>query len=71
LSTKIHALVDALANPVGFFLTGGEAHNLVGADHLLPMMQAKAFDANEQVIDPLTAAGKTVVIRSKANRQII
>jgi transposase len=71
LSTKIHALVDALGNPVGFFLTGGEAHNLVGADHLLPMMQAKAFDANEQVIDPLTAAGKTVVIRSKANRQII
>jgi hypothetical protein len=34
-------------------------------------MQAKAFDANQQVIDPLTAAGKTVVIPPKANRQII
>ena len=33
LSTKIHALVDALGNPIGFFLTGGEAHDLVGADH--------------------------------------
>jgi len=64
LSTKIHALVDALGNPVNFFLTGGEAHDLVGADHLLPSMQAdtliadKAFDADERVIAPLAAAGK-------------
>jgi transposase len=68
LSTKIHALADALGNPVNFFLTGGEAHGLVGADHLLPSMQAdtliadKAFDADERVIMPLAAAGKTVVI---------
>ena len=52
MSTKIHTLVDALGNPVGFFLTGGQAHDLVGADHLLPSMQAealiadKAFDAD-------------------------
>jgi hypothetical protein len=45
-------LVDALSNPVGFHLTGGEAHDLVGTDHLLPDMQAetliadKAFDAD-------------------------
>jgi hypothetical protein len=36
LSTKIHALVDALGNPIGFFLTGGEAHDLVGADTCCP-----------------------------------
>ena len=65
MSTKIHTLVDALGNPVGFHLTGGEAHDLVGADHLLPEMQAdtliadKAFDADERVIEPLAAAGKT------------
>jgi len=76
LSTKIHALVDALGNPVDLFLTGGEAHDLVGADHLLPGMQAdtlladKAFDADERVIKPLAAAGKIAVIPSKANRQI-
>jgi transposase len=76
LSTKIHALVDALGNPVGFFLTGGEAHDLVGADHLLPDMQAdtliadKAFDAEERVLQPLAAAGKTAVIPPKANRQV-
>jgi transposase len=69
-------LVDALGNPVGFFLTGGEAHDLVGADHLLPDMQAetliadKAFDADERVIAPLAAAGKTAVIPPKANRKL-
>jgi transposase len=77
LSTKIHALVDALGNPVSFFLTGGEAHDLIGADHLLPTMQAdtliadKAFDADERVIAPLAAAGKTAVIPPKANRSLL
>jgi transposase len=75
LSTKIHALVDALGNPIGFFLTGGEAHDLAGADQLLPDMQAemliadKAFDADERVIEPLAAAGKTVVIPPRSNRR--
>jgi transposase len=65
LSTKIHALVDALGNPIDFFLTGGEAHDLAGADHLLPTMAAdtliadKAFNADERVPEPLAAAGKT------------
>jgi transposase len=75
LSTKIHTLVDALGNPIGFHLTGGEAHDLVGADELLPDMAAnmlladKAFDADKRVIKPLTAVGKTAVIPSKANRK--
>src|SRR6266436_3004326 len=64
LSTKIHAMVDALGNPTAFFLTAGQAHDLEGADALLPHMQAetlladKAFDADQRVIDPLRAAGK-------------
>ena len=75
LSTKIQTVVDALGNPVGFLLTGGEAHDLVGADHLLPEMQAdmliadKAFDADERVLAPLAAAGKAVVIPPRANRR--
>ena len=32
LSTKIHALVDALGNPLRFLLTPGQAHDLIGAD---------------------------------------
>jgi transposase len=76
LSTKIHALVDALGNPLAFFLTPGQAHDLQGADALLPQMQAdtlladKAFDADERVIEPLLAAGKTPVIPSKSSRKI-
>jgi transposase len=75
LSTKIHTLVDALGNPLGFFLSRGQAHDLQGADALVPHMQAdtlladKAFDADERLIKPLLAAGKTVVIPPKSNRK--
>jgi transposase len=75
LSTKIHTLVDALGNPLGFFLTGGQAHDLDGADHLLPTMEAdlliadKAFDADRRVLTPLAAAGKTAVIPPKMRRR--
>ncbi|MGH7050732.1 MAG: transposase [Acetobacteraceae bacterium] len=54
-------MVDALGNPLGFLLTGGEAHDLAGADHFLPGMQAdmliadKGFDADERVLRPLAA----------------
>jgi len=76
LSTKIHAMVDALGNPVSFFLTGSQAHDLAGADHLLPGMETgtliadKAFDADERVLEPLAQAGKAAVIPSKANRRV-
>jgi transposase len=40
LSTEIHALVDALGNPLAFLLTAGQAHDLEGADALLPQMKA-------------------------------
>ncbi len=69
-------MVDALGNPIGFLLTGGQVHDLVGADHFLPSMQAgmliadKAFDARDRVIQPLAAAGKTAVIPPKANRRL-
>ncbi len=75
MSTKIHTLVDALGNPIGFHLTGGQAHDLVGADHLLPGMEAdaliadKAFDADARVRAPLAAAGKGAVIPPKSNRR--
>jgi len=69
-------MVDALGNPLGFFLTGGQAHDLAGADQLLPDMKAdmliadKAFDADKRVLDPLAAAGKEAVIPPKANRRV-
>jgi transposase len=69
-------MVDALGNPIAFFLTPGQAHDLEGADALLPQMQAgalladKAFDADERVIEPLLAAGKKLVIPPKSNRKV-
>ena len=67
--------MDALGNPTGFCLTGGDAHDLVGADHLLPQVQAdtvlgdKGYDADERVIQPLQAAGKTAVIPPRKGRK--
>lgn len=75
MSTKIHATVDALGNPTGFHLTPGQAHDLEGADALLPAVEAgtviadKAFDADERVIAPLAAAGKSAVIPPKSSRK--
>jgi transposase len=74
-TTKIHATVDALGNPTGFALTPGQAHDLEGADALLPGIRAdaviadKAFDAEERVLGPLARAGKAAVIPPKANRK--
>ena len=55
---------------------GRLAHDLQGADALLPDMAAevlladKAFDADQRVIDPLLARGKSFVIPPKSNRKI-
>jgi len=76
LSTKIHAATDALGNPTGFHLTGGEASDLAGADALLPGIAAatviadKAYDAEARVLAPLREAGKAAVIPPKRNRTV-
>lgn len=76
MSTKIHATVDALGNPLGFYLTGGQACDLDGADVLLPQLDAstlladKGYDADERVLIPWHQAGKTAVIPPKANRKV-
>lgn len=71
---KIHAVVDALGNPLSFYLTPGQACDLDGADQLLSSIVAdtiladKGYDADERVIKRLQAQGKTAVIPSKRNR---
>lgn len=75
MSTKIHATVDALGNPLSFHLTPGQASDLEGADKLLPngvadaVLADKAYDADERVIQLLEAQGKTVVIPPRRNRK--
>ena len=75
LSTKIHALVDGLGNPIGIHLTPGQACDLDGSDVLLADMEAdvllgdKGYDADERVIERLSTAGKKAVIPPKRNRK--
>ena len=74
LTTKIHALVDALGNPVDLMLTPGQAHDLACAEALIDeadpeaLIGDKAFDA-DPFIDTLTERGITPVIPPKANRK--
>jgi transposase len=64
-----------LGNPTGFYLTGGQACDLAGADLLIPKLQAntlladKGYDADARVIDRLQAQGKTAVIPPRRNRK--
>ena len=75
MSTKIHATVDALGNPTGFHLTGGQACDLDGSDVLLPAIAAdtvladKGYDADARVLEPLQQSGKTLVIPPKSHRK--
>lgn len=76
MSTKIHATCDALGNPTGFFLTPGQAHDLHGADALLPYVNAacfladKAYDADERVLRILEEKGIEAIIPPKTNRLV-
>ena len=75
MTTKIHALVDALGNPVAIMLTAGQVHDLKAAPVLLADVQAsaviadKAYDA-DSLIKPLVEAGIVPVIPPKRNRTI-
>ncbi len=74
MSTKIHATCDALGNPTGLFISAGQAHDLHGADALLPSLRAnylladKAYDADVRVLKPLKDKGIEAVIPPKSSR---
>jgi transposase len=63
-----------LGNPTSFLLSAGQVSELHGADVLLPRLEAmtviadKGYDAEQRVLAPLRAAGKTAVILPRANR---
>ncbi len=76
MTTKIYATYDALGNPTGFHLTPGQAHDLDGADALLPtiihsidsFLADKAYDAKERVLNLLDREKVNAFIPNKANR---
>jgi transposase len=74
LNTKIHALVDALGNPVELMLTPGQAHDLACAEPLIDtadpdaLIGDNAYDA-DSFVDTLTQRRITPVIPPKTNRK--
>ena len=60
--------------PAARLLTPGQAHDLTGADALVPQMAAevliadKAYDADDRVLKPLASAVKSAVIPPRQNR---
>ena len=74
LTTKIHALVDALGNPVKVMLSPGQDHDLTCAQPLIEavdpgaLIADKAFDA-DAFVAALDDRAITPVIPSKSNRK--
>lgn len=73
-STKIHAVVEALGNPVGFKLSGGEETDCSWAIPALTdfefgkLLGEKGYDRNE-IWDFLQQRGATACIPPKSNRK--
>jgi transposase len=73
LTTKIHAVVDALGNPVRLFLTAGNINDSVPAIDLLRGLKStyliadKGYDA-QTILDFATNNGQTAVIPPRSNR---
>lgn len=75
MTTKIHAIVDALGNPLAVSLTGGQVHDITEAETLAAqvepeaMIADKAYDA-DGFIASLQARRIAPVIPPKANRKV-
>ena len=74
LNTKIHALCDALGNPLRFLLTPGQRHDAKAVPELLNGVMAKALLADkaydsDKIIQSAQEQGMQVIIPSKANRK--
>lgn len=75
MTSKIHAVVDALGNPVRWLLTGGEVADITQAKPLLDGLQAdavladKGYDA-DALIDSIQTSGAMAVIPPKRNRVV-
>ena len=74
LKTKIHAMRNALGNPVALSLTQGQAHDITQAVPLLEQVEPGAFLADkgydsDALVATLQERGITPVIPSKANRR--
>jgi len=74
LSTKIHAAVDALGNPVRFLLSEGQASEYTLANELISGLQAdyvitdKGYDS-DSFVEAIHTGGAEEVIPPRGNRK--
>ena len=74
MSTKIHAAVDALGNPVRLLLTGGQISDYQKADDLIEGFQAdyviadKGYDS-DAFVQAINSTGAEAVIPPRSNRK--
>ena len=71
LTTKIHAFVDALGNPIRFGLSSGQTADICLASTLMHGLKCKAiYDCNAFIAELLKLnPDMTIVIPSKRNRR--
>ena len=75
-TTKLHAVCDALGNPLRFIVTGGERHDSTQAQALLEGFHAhavladKGYDADE-LVTWIQQTGALVVIPPRSNRTVL
>lgn len=72
-STKIHGVCDALGNPLGFILTGGQVADCTQAIPLISELKFEALLADkgydsDAIIAHVEAQGATAIIPPKRNR---
>lgn len=74
MTTKIHAIVDALGNPLVVSLTGGQVHDIMQAEALAEQVEVKAIIADkgydaDSFIQSLELRSVAPVIPPKSNRK--
>lgn len=73
-TTKVHALVDALGNPLKFILTPGQRHDITQADSLVQdlentmLLADKGYDSNA-LVEQLERQKCVAIIPPKKNRK--
>jgi transposase len=71
-STKIHAVCDALGNPLRFIVTAGQVHDSTQAIELIKGLHAsavladKGYDAQD-IVQAIELSGATAIIPSRSN----
>ncbi|MDX2049864.1 MAG: IS5 family transposase [Rickettsiaceae bacterium] len=74
-TSKIHALVDALGNPLKFIVTPGQRNDITQGEDLIDgfentaVIADKGYDSNA-LIDAIYAKSSRAVIPSKKNRKV-